>query len=344
MYANTNIFYKILYFLPVLFVYAIIYTVVYTYTNYFVLDPKSPTLISNKWSKLLFSLLFYFCAGMTIICHTLAMITHPGKINPKKLKKIKSIPKSIKKLNNNINSSSTHNHPTDSISENSKITQSENEIEQDKTFFCKKCVKPRPERSHHCSTCKQCILKMDHHCPWISNCVGFNNQKSFYLFLFYATLGDLIAFICLLEKILYEPTFINMILFPKRKVNIESKYIILEVLYAIKDPLLIIVGMILAFAMALAIGILFSYQSYLMRYNMTSIESSIYTDKKKNPYFYKSILISFKSVLGMRFGFEWFLPIFKPNVYNDGYDYRQMEMENVNGYNELANKEKDGKN
>ncbi len=34
---------------------------------------------------------------------------------------------------------------------------------------CKKCLKYKPKRTHHCSVCKTCILKMDHHCPWLNN-------------------------------------------------------------------------------------------------------------------------------------------------------------------------------
>jgi hypothetical protein len=305
MYSNRNICWKIFYFLPVLFVYIIIFTVVYTFTTYYALEQRAPTRLSKKWIKFFLSTSFYFFAIMTTLSHTLAMVTHPGKITPSKLKnnRDKDIP-----------------------------------LEEDKEYFCKKCLKERPERSHHCSTCKQCILKMDHHCPWIANCVGFHNQKSFYLFLFYATIGDFIAFLCLLEKIVYDPSFVNMILFPRRKVNFESKYIILDILYSIKDPLLIIVGMILAAAMTLAIGILFSYQSYLMRYNMTSIESSIYSEKNKNPYFFKSVALAFKSVLGTNVGLEWFIPVFKPNIYNDGYNYKQCEMENSHGYSKISNK------
>lgn len=32
-------------------------------------------------------------------------------------------------------------------------------------------------------------MKMDHHCVWAQNCVGYRNQKSFYLFTFYMSLG-----------------------------------------------------------------------------------------------------------------------------------------------------------
>lgn len=310
MYAKSHICVKILYFIPVIFVYLIVYTVVYTFTNYFVLDFKSPTYLSRKWIKLFLSIFFYLTAGMTVFCQTIAMVTHPGKINPARIKnKSKQI-----------------------------------SLKDNKVIFCKKCEKERPERSHHCSTCKQCVLKMDHHCPWIANCVGYNNQKAFYLFLFYATVGDLIAFICLLEKIIYDPSFIRMFFFPSRRVNLEGKYMIFEVLYVVKDPLLIIVGMILSCAMTLAIGILFTYQSYLMRYNMTSIESSMYSEKSKNPYYFKSIIISFKSVLGMNIGYEWFLPGFKPNTYNDGYNYKHSLMENKNDFREISNNEEDDKN
>lgn len=30
--------------------------------------------------------------------------------------------------------------------------------------ICKKCIKPKPPRTHHCSVCNKCVLKMDHHC------------------------------------------------------------------------------------------------------------------------------------------------------------------------------------
>lgn len=30
--------------------------------------------------------------------------------------------------------------------------------------ICKRCLIPKPPRTHHCSICNKCILKYDHHC------------------------------------------------------------------------------------------------------------------------------------------------------------------------------------
>jgi len=54
--------------------------------------------------------------------------------------------------------------------------------------WCRKCVKVKPDRCHHCRVCQRCVLKMDHHCPWINNCVGYYNYKYFYLFILYSLL------------------------------------------------------------------------------------------------------------------------------------------------------------
>ena len=55
--------------------------------------------------------------------------------------------------------------------------------------FCQKCERHKPPRTHHCRVCKRCVLRMDHHCVWVNNCVGHYNYKSFFLFLFYATIS-----------------------------------------------------------------------------------------------------------------------------------------------------------
>ncbi|XP_069610136.1 palmitoyltransferase ZDHHC16 isoform X1 [Ranitomeya imitator] len=54
---------------------------------------------------------------------------------------------------------------------------------------CRKCIAPKPARTHHCSICNKCILKMDHHCPWLNNCVGHHNHRYFFSFCLFMTLG-----------------------------------------------------------------------------------------------------------------------------------------------------------
>lgn len=54
---------------------------------------------------------------------------------------------------------------------------------------CRRCVFPKPARTHHCSVCKRCVLRMDHHCPWLNNCVGLHTHRHFYLFSFFTLLG-----------------------------------------------------------------------------------------------------------------------------------------------------------
>ncbi|XP_046886106.1 palmitoyltransferase ZDHHC16A isoform X1 [Hypomesus transpacificus] len=54
---------------------------------------------------------------------------------------------------------------------------------------CKKCIIPKPARTHHCGICNTCILKMDHHCPWLNNCVGHLNHRYFFCFCLFMTMG-----------------------------------------------------------------------------------------------------------------------------------------------------------
>jgi hypothetical protein len=233
-------------------------------------------------TKLLLGVLFYTCTIGTIVCHTISMWKSPGYVD--------------QSLNKEDIDTTAKSH-----------------------LFCKKCEKPRPERAHHCRRCGKCVLKMDHHCPWIANCVGYYNQKAFYLFLFYATLGDIFGFICLLMKLI-EPSFYEMIIHPKVRINFKAEYLIFEIIYALKDPLLMIIGTCTNFTIALAVGVLFGYQTYLIVNNITSIESNE-SDKPESSHLYcKDKLVIFKSVMG-DYPFEWFLPVFRSNVYNAGYSY-----------------------
>ncbi|XP_065528125.1 palmitoyltransferase ZDHHC16 isoform X5 [Lathamus discolor] len=55
--------------------------------------------------------------------------------------------------------------------------------------ICRKCIAPKPARTHHCSICNRCVLKMDHHCPWLNNCVGHYNHRYFFSFCLFMTMG-----------------------------------------------------------------------------------------------------------------------------------------------------------
>lgn len=95
--------------------------------------------------------------------------------------------------------------------------------------ICKKCISPKPPRTHHCSVCNRCILKMDHHCriplcsllnllsvfmciyyffkfsiciflnanvAWLNNCVGYRNHRYFFLYMVYMVVGVFFVIIC----------------------------------------------------------------------------------------------------------------------------------------------------
>ena len=72
--------------------------------------------------------------------------------------------------------------------------------------ICKKCISPKPPRTHHCSVCDRCHLKMDHHCPWLNNCVGHFNHRHFFLYMVYTVAGCLFLMVFGFE-ILYEELF-----------------------------------------------------------------------------------------------------------------------------------------
>ncbi|XP_019765029.1 palmitoyltransferase ZDHHC16 [Dendroctonus ponderosae] len=72
----------------------------------------------------------------------------------------------------------------------------EGELIAEAVSICKKCIAPKPPRTHHCSVCNRCILKMDHHCPWLNNCVGHKNHRYFYLYMVFMVLGVFFLILC----------------------------------------------------------------------------------------------------------------------------------------------------
>ena len=219
---------------------------------------------------------------MTMICHTFCIYNNPGTIDYNRIEKLK-----------------------------------DNEKE-----FCKKCNKYRPLRAHHCSTCNKCIMKMDHHCPWIFNCVGYGNQKIFFLFLFYATLGCFIAFCCLVTNF-FSDHFSYLLRHPKYKINFNSNFFLLfiQIVFSLSDAFGIILGTVSALAMTIAIGGLFFTQLCFISRNVTGVEDTIYEDDPEmNPWYAKKERwFMIKTVLGLGSKWKWFFPIIEDNKYNSGY-------------------------
>jgi hypothetical protein len=160
MYADISKTIKLLHFIPVVFVYILIFFIAFSFTFCYAIDPFFMSDINFKL-RLSLNFIFYFCFILCLISYSLCVFTDPG-----------GIPENWEQVN-------------------------EAQIQD---LFCRKCKRMRPERTHHCSTCNRCILKMDHHCPWIGNCIGFNNQKYFIQFLFYGVLGTLISSLSLVSK------------------------------------------------------------------------------------------------------------------------------------------------
>ena len=291
----------------------LVWSIIYLITSSYTYNVylSEQTLSSIPKLKIIISLIFYFCSSMTIICHTFCIYNNPGTIDNNKLEKLK-----------------------------------ENEKE-----FCRKCNNYRPLRAHHCSTCNKCIMKMDHHCPWIFNCVGYGNQKIFFLFLFYATLGCFIAFVCLITNF-FTDHFSYLLRHPKYKIDFNSNFflIFIQIVFSLSDAFRIIIGAVSAFAMTIAIGGLFFTQLSFLTRNITGVEDTIYEDDpERNPWYAKTDRwFMLKTVLGLGPKWKWFLPIVEDNKYNSGYffdtPYERIVKEKKENKENKEEDDKKGKN
>ena len=343
MKLNRTVPWKVIHFLPVLPVYGIISIVIFTFTYFHALDSSE-----QGFPQVVTCLSFYFCAGMTIICHSIAMLTDPGTAKHKfrdlikddnirnlnfiKIESLELKKSYLKELDELENKFMKEKEERPEITDVTKFREAneQDEIYKKHPLICIKCFIKRPERAHHCKTCNKCVLKMDHHCPWIANCVGFYNQKAFFLFLFYATLGDLIAFLCLSFKAYYS--VYNLLYNPKVFTYGAKVYkgdgLIWTFFVLFWKPFTVFIGAMLSLAMVLAIGILLITQINIIKKNFTGIEDHKYYKNEDSPWYIKNrFFFCMGIVLGSGSKLNWLWPTFKPNIYNNGYSY---SMENIN--------------
>ena len=238
-----------------------------------------------KSIKYIISVLFYFCVTMTMICHILTIVTDPGSLNYDL----------VSKLN------------------------------PDSKNFCNKCQKDRPNRAHHCSLCNKCFMKMDHHCPWVFNCIGFRNQKMFFLFIIYACIGLLIALIMFIA-FFCSSSFTDLVDIAKdKKRNLdfaENNMLIFGSKFKkIGDILMLGLATLITFFTLLSVFTLFLSQVYLIKRNITNIENDAYNERLESYSYYNKYGYMMPIVMGMGSKWKWLFPIVEPNLYNGGYIY-----------------------
>ena len=264
------------------FVWLLMYVIIAAYNRYiFFNDSFLPD--GLKAIKYIISLFFYFSTIMTVICHTLTILTDPGSLNYRIVSLLK---------------------------------------EKEKTK-CGKCQKDRPLRAHHCSVCDKCFMKMDHHCPWVFNCVGFANQKIFFLFICYTVLGCLIslimsiAFLCTGSfKDIYNNAKTRRLDFGQNNMRIFG-----DTFAKWGDFLMIIIAVIIVFFTLCSVVILFFSQILLINRNITNIENDAFQGNENNNQFNAKDNRGFmvKVLLGLNEKWKWFFPIVEYNIYNGGY-------------------------
>ena len=242
-----------------------------------------------KAIKYIISLIFYFSVVMAIVCHILTVVTDPGSLNYDLVSKLTPETKNI----------------------------------------CNKCGKDRPNRAHHCSVCGKCFLKMDHHCPWVFNCVGYRNQKIFFLFVTYTNIGCIIALIMFIS-FFCSSSFKDLVDIAKdkdkdKKRNLEfalNNMLIFGTKFKkIGDILMLCLVTGITFLTLLSVFALFLSQVYLIKRNITNIEADAFRDRDQlNPYYAKNGYMM-SVVMGLGSKWKWFFPIVEPNIFNAGYVY-----------------------
>eukprot|EP00931_Biecheleriopsis_adriatica_P094213 TRINITY_DN6789_c0_g1_i2.p1 TRINITY_DN6789_c0_g1~~TRINITY_DN6789_c0_g1_i2.p1 ORF type:complete len:312 (+),score=43.37 TRINITY_DN6789_c0_g1_i2:106-1041(+) len=161
--------------LPVMFVLSIIATIWYTYWHFHLkkllqLDASvDKAIAADRHHGLVDATISQTLVLLMSLCFLRAVFTEPG-----------AVPNSAEWL------PAANDRAWGSSSLEAPLCNEVKQSKRGERRFCRKCVKYKPDRCHHCRVCGHCILRMDHHCPWIANCVGFRNHKYFFLLVGYS--------------------------------------------------------------------------------------------------------------------------------------------------------------
>jgi hypothetical protein len=156
---------------------------------------------------------------------------------------------------------------------------------------CKWCAKAKPDRAHHCRVCKSCVRKMDHHCPWIFNCVGYRNQKFFFLLVLYSVLCLQFMFITMLES-------------TRRSTIVDTPFM---------EMFMLVFGQSICAFLGFLLTMFLLFHTYLVSRNMSTIEfceKYLKSDNKAKVLkaYDRGLLRNWTDVLGTN-PLLWFLPV-----------------------------------
>lgn len=195
--------------------------------------------------------------------------------------------------------------------------------------ICRKCIAPKPARTHHCSICNRCVLKMDHHCPWLNNCVGHYNHRYFFSFCLFMTMGCIYCSISGWEMFRDAYAAIErMKLLEKERLQVAAN----QTYYQTPPPTFsfrqrafhksVVYLWVLCSSVALALGALTVWHAALITRGETSIERHINKKERqrlqkkgkvfRNPYSYGS-WDNWKVFLGVDTPRHWLTRVLLPS-------------------------------
>uniref|UniRef100_A0A8C9WRM7 Palmitoyltransferase n=1 Tax=Scleropages formosus TaxID=113540 RepID=A0A8C9WRM7_SCLFO len=144
--------------------------------------------------------------------------------------------------------------------------------------ICKKCIIPKPPRTHHCSICNRCVLKMDHHCPWLNNCVGHFNHRYFFSFCLFMTMGCIYCSVSCWNMFVGAYSAIEVSPCDPSVILLKSYYQTPEPSFSFHERMFhkcIIYVWVLTSSVAVALGGLTLWHAALITHGETSVERHI---------------------------------------------------------------------
>ncbi|KAJ7325108.1 hypothetical protein JRQ81_018128 [Phrynocephalus forsythii] len=197
--------------------------------------------------------------------------------------------------------------------------------------ICRKCIAPKPARTHHCSICNRCVLKMDHHCPWLNNCVGHYNHRYFFSFMLFMTMGCIYSSVSGWDMFWEAYAAIEkMKLLDKERLHVTANQTYSQTpppTFSFRQRAFhksIVYAWVLCSSVALALGALMLWHSVLITRGETSIERHINRKERKrlrlkgkvfqNPYSYGP-LGNWKVFLGVETQRHWVTRVLLPSTH-----------------------------